>query len=451
MAADPTLRSIAILGRPNVGKSTLFNRLAGKNLALVHDLPGVTRDRRHARGRLSDLCFNLIDTAGLDDPKADELTKRMWEQTQYAIAEADILLFVIDVRAGITPLDRHYANLIRRSGKPVILLANKCEGHNKLHVLGEANTLGLGEAIAFSAAHGEGLVELFEALKVYIEPQEKVKGKDMDAKENPLQLAIVGRPNVGKSTLINKLIQEERLLTADEPGVTRDSIAIDWDYKGRALRLIDTAGMRRKTNVISKLEGMAVQDALRAVDFAQIVLLVLDHETPLAKQDVVIANKVIEEGRVLMIAINKWDLVKDQKKYLADIEHKLSHILPQIKGIPCLPISALKGKNLDKMLDAIFKMYDLWNKRISTGQLNRWLQHVTERHPPPLAGHMRIKIKYITQIKTRPPTFALFASKAEELPDTYVRYLQNSLRDDFKLPGIPIRIQVRSGKNPYVK
>jgi GTP-binding protein len=443
------LSSIAIIGRPNVGKSTLFNRLAGKKLALVHDLPGVTRDRRHAKGRLSDLAFNLIDTAGLDDPKTDELTQKMWEQTQYAIAEADILICVVDARAGVTPLDRHYADLIRKAGKPVILLANKCEGSSKLHVLGDASNLGLGEAIPFSAAHGEGLVELFEALKSYIEPQEKTRVKDDSEKH--LQLAIVGRPNVGKSTLINSLIQEERLLTADQPGVTRDSIAIDWEYKGRLLRLIDTAGMRKRSNVTSKLEEMAVHDALRAVDFAQIVLLVLDHETPLAKQDVVIANKVIDEGRVLMIAINKWDLVKNQKAYLEDIKHKLAHILPQIKGIPCIPISALKGKNLEKLLDSIFEMYDLWNKRITTGQLNRWLQHVTQYHPPPLAGHSRIKIKYLTQIKTRPPTFTMFASKADELPDTYVRYLQNALREDFKLPGIPIRIQVKSGKNPYVK
>ncbi|MBL0942063.1 MAG: ribosome biogenesis GTPase Der [Alphaproteobacteria bacterium] len=443
------MSSIAIIGRPNVGKSTLFNRLIGKKLALVHDLPGVTRDRRYAKGRLSDLAFNLIDTAGLDNPKSDELTKKMWEQTQYAIAEADILICVVDARAGITSLDRYYADLIRKANKPVILLANKCEGSSKLHVLGDANNLGLGEAIPFSAAHGEGLVELFEALKLYIKPQEKTCIKDDSEKH--LQLAIVGRPNVGKSTLINSLIQEERLLTADQPGVTRDSIAIDWEYKGRLMRLIDTAGMRKRSNVTSKLEEMAVHDALRAVDFAQIVLLVLDHETPLAKQDVTIANKVIDEGRVLMIAINKWDLIKNQKTYLEDIKHKLSHILPQIKGIPCIPISALKGKNLEKLLDSIFEMYDLWNKRISTGQLNRWLQHVTQYHPPPLAGHSRIKIKYLTQVKTRPPTFTMFASKPEELPDTYIRYLQNALREDFKLPGIPIRIQVKSGKNPYVK
>lgn len=442
-------KKIAIIGRPNVGKSTLFNRLVGKKLALVHDLPGVTRDRREAEARLSDLTFTIIDTAGLDDTGEDELSGAIWDQTQVAIKDSDIIFFVIDAKAGVTPIDLDYAGMVRRSGKPVILLVNKAEG-GKIHAtLGEASALGLGNPIAISAEHGEGMVDLFHALSPLFEAAEE-DNEDVAEENIPLQLAIVGRPNVGKSTLINKLIKEERLITADQPGVTRDSIALDWEYKGRRVRLIDTAGMRRKAKIDDRIEQIAVYDALRAVDYAHVVVLVLDHESPLSKQDAIIANRIIEEGRVLLIAINKWDLVEDKDAYLKDIYHKLQHILPQVKGVPCIPISAKTGKNLDRLLDESLRFYDLWNKRISTADLNRWLEEIVAYHPPPIVGRGRLRFKYMTQVKTRPPTFALFASKQKEVPESYLKYLQNNLREDFDLPGIPLRFLVKSPKNPYV-
>ena len=440
-------KKVAIIGRPNVGKSTIFNRLVGKKLALVHDLPGVTRDRREAEASIGDLNFTIIDTAGLDDGEQDELSQAIWQQTEIAIKDCSVLLFVIDALAGVTPLDKHYAALARKSGKPTILLVNKAEGGALHAIFGEAATLGLGEAIAFSAEHGEGLVDLFQAIDpLFDSPQES----DESSTEPPLQLAIVGRPNVGKSTLINKLIKEERLLTADQPGVTRDAIAVDWIYNNRSIKLIDTAGMRRRSKVDNKIEKIAVSDALRAVDYAQVVVLVLDHESPMAKQDAIIASRVIEEGRVLVIAINKWDLIENKDKYLKDVEHKLSHVLPQVKGVPCVPISALKGKNLTKLLDQVFGMYDIWNQRVSTAKLNAWLDDIVAYHPPPLAGRNRIKFKYMTQIKTRPPTFVLFVSKPTEVPKSYLRYLQNALREAFNFPGVPLRLMVKSQKNPYV-
>ena len=440
--------SIAIIGRPNVGKSTLFNRLVGKRIALVHDLPGVTRDRQESAASLSDLRFNLVDTAGLDS-NDDELSKKIWQQTQKAIDGCEIVLFIIDARAGVTEMDKHYANLVRKANKTVILVANKCESSVGQASLPEASALGLGDPIPLSAAHGQGLIELFEALNPYLPRVEKTPKET--SLEDTLQLAIVGRPNVGKSTLINRLLGEERLLTADQPGVTRDTITLDWQYKGRPIQLIDTAGMRRRTKVYSQIEKLAVQDGLNAVDFAQVVVLVLDHETPLAKQDLVIANKAIDEGRILIIAINKWDLIKNKKEYLKEVEYRLADILSQVKGIPLVPISAKTGANLDKLMRSVTMLYEKWNTRVSTGQLNRWLKDVTEYHPPPLAGRNRINIKYMTQIKTRPPAFALFVSKPKELPGAYVRYLFNSLRDTFDLPGVPIRVALRGGKNPYVK
>ena len=442
-----TLSKVVIIGRPNVGKSTLFNRLVGKKLALVHDLPGVTRDRREAAARLGDLRFNIIDTAGLDDAETDDLAKGMLKQTEQAIKESDIILFVYDAREGIVPLDKYFADMVRRSGKHIVLLANKCEGKLAEQQVYEYATLGLGTPIGISAEHGEGLVDLYDALKNHI--NDSTVNPDAD-NTPPLQLAIIGRPNVGKSTMINRLINEDRLITADMPGVTRDSIAVDWEYKGRKLKLIDTAGMRRRSKVDDKLETLSVLDGLRAVNYAQVVILVLDHDTPLAKQDTTIANRVIDEGRVLIIAINKWDLVENKKEFMADIEHKLSHVLPQVKGVPCIPISAKTGKNLEYLLDESFKVYDKWNSKIPTSALNNWLANIVSFHPPPIVGKGRIKMKYITQIKMRPPTFKIFTSKASEVPSTYIKYLVNSLRDDFDLPGVPIRVEVKSSKNPYV-
>lgn len=441
-------KKIAIVGRPNVGKSTLFNRLVGKKLALVHDLPGVTRDRREHPAKLGDLRFDIIDTAGLDEGIEDELSQAIWKQTLRVFDDCDVILFVLDAIAGVTRLDEHYAQLVRRLNKPVILVLNKSERGQIHNVIGEASALGFGETVAISAEHGQGLADLYQALQPYlvVEEESDISG-DVDT---PLQLAIVGRPNVGKSTLINKLIKEDRLLTADMPGVTRDSISVDWEYKGRKVKLVDTAGMRRRSKVESQLEKLSVADGLRAVDYAHVVLLVLDHETPLSKQDAIIANRVIDEGRVLIIAINKWDLVPNKEEYLKDVHHALGHVLPQVKGVLCIPISAKVGKNLDKLMDEVFQMYDLWNQRISTAKLNKWLEQTISYHPPPVSGRSRIKFKYMTQIKTRPPTFVLFVSKPTEVPDSYMRYLQNTLRQDFDLPGVPLRIQIKAQDNPYV-
>lgn len=444
-------KKVAIVGRPNVGKSTLFNRLVGKKLALVHDLPGVTRDRREHAAKLGDLRFDIIDTAGLDEGDNDELSLAIWSQTQKVFDTCDVILFVLDAIAGITRLDEHYAQLVRRTGRPVVLVLNKAERGQIHNVIGEAAALGFGEVVAISAEHGEGLVDLYQALLPYLSESEESTEDTTEDAETPLQLAIVGRPNVGKSTLINKLINEDRLLTADMPGVTRDSISVDWEYQGRKMKLIDTAGIRKRAKVDSQLEKLSVADALRSVDFAHVVVLVLDHETPLSKQDAVIANRVIEEGRVLIIAINKWDLITNKEEYIKDVHHMLGHVLPQVKGIPCIPISAKIGKNLTKLMDEVFIMYDLWNQRIPTAKLNKWLEHTISYHPPPVSGRNRIKFKYMTQIKTRPPTFVLFVSKPTEVPDSYMRYLQNTLRQDFELPGVPLRIQIRAQDNPYAE
>ncbi len=447
------LPKVAIIGRPNVGKSTLFNRLVGKQLALVHDIPGVTRDRRESNAKLGDLKFNIIDTAGLDDTQDDELSTRMWEQTLEAIKSTDIILFVIDARAGVTGLDEHFANIVRKANKPVVLVANKAEKELSINIIGESAKLGLGDIVGISAAHGQGLVDLFDSLKNYFDVFKDNKiiddKKDETNTEKALQMAIIGRPNVGKSTLINYLLDEDRLLTADYPGVTRDSISVDWSYKGRNIKLVDTAGMRRKSNIKEKLEKLSVKDGLRAVQYAQITILILDHETPLAKQDAVIANRAIEEGRILIIAINKWDLITNKEEYIDEIRYKLSKTLTQVKGIPCIPISAKTGKNVEKLLDQTLDVYDLWNTRVPTAKLNKWLENIVSYHPPPIVGRSRLRIKYISQIKTRPPTFILFTSKSKDVPDSYIRYLLNDLRETFKLPGVPIRISVKSSENPY--
>ncbi|MBX3457900.1 MAG: ribosome biogenesis GTPase Der [Candidatus Paracaedibacteraceae bacterium] len=442
------MMKIAIIGRPNVGKSTLFNRFAGKRLALVHDMPGMTRDRKETDGKLYDLKFKIVDTAGLADPDSSELTKRMFDQTKIAIAESDLVLFVIDAREGITPFDQELAGMLRRQEKPIIVLANKCEGRNGEAGYAEAMGLALGEVIAISAEHGEGLYDLYETMAPYFSDFDKT-GDDVAATDRPMKLAIAGRPNAGKSTLINRLIGEDRLLTADMPGVTRDAITIQWSYKDTPIDLIDTAGMRRRSRVDHSSEKLAVMDTQRSINFAEVVVLVVDSTCPFEKQDLTIAYDIVNEGRALVLALNKWDKVEDKSGLLKSIQEKLDNQLTQVRGIPCIPISAQHGRGLDKLMEAVMLMYSNWNRRISTGQLNKWLSFVVENHPAPAVNGRRIRLKYMTQAKTRPPTFAVFASQASQLPDSYSRYLINNLRKDFKLDGVPIRIFVRGGKNPY--
>jgi GTP-binding protein len=448
--------TIAIVGRPNVGKSTLFNRLAGKRLALVDDQPGLTRDRRDADAELGTTAVRLIDTAGLEHGEAG-LTARMREQTVAAIKQADLVVFLIDVRAGVVAGDEIFADLVRSSGKPVILAANKCEGRAAEAGMYEAFSLGLGEPLPISAEHDLGIGELSDAIQQVargegggVEIAEE-RGEEEGTVAHPLRIAVVGRPNVGKSTLVNTLIGEERMITGPEAGITRDAVSVDLDVEGTPLRLFDTAGLRRKMRIDEKAEELSVGDSLKAIKFAEVVVLLLDAERPFEKQDLQIADLIVEEGRALVIAINKWDLVKDQQRRLATLQETCQRLLPQIKGVALIPVSAKTGQGRDKLMTAILAAYDLWNRRMPTHRLNEWLHAATDAHPPPAVSGRRIKLRYITQSNARPPTFVAFCSRPKAVPDSYLRYLVNSLRESFDMPGVPIRLHLRKGANPYAK
>ena len=444
--------TVAIVGRPNVGKSTLFNRLVGKRLALVDDLPGVTRDRREGAARLGDLAFTVIDTAGLEEAAPDSLTGRMQAQTGAAIAAADAVFFLIDARAGPTPIDRSFADLVRRSGKPAILIANKSEGRAAAAGVLEAYALGLGEPVAISAEHGEGLADLYEALRQALPDQTaSPAGATGSEVARPLHVAVVGRPNSGKSTLVNRLIGEERLLTGPEAGITRDAIAVDLDWRGRRFRIHDTAGLRRRARVEAKLEKLSVADALNAVRFAEVVIVLIDAKAPFEEQDLRIVDLVEREGRALVIGMNKWDLIEGRPGAIARLRAETDHWLPQVKGVPIVALSGLTGAGLDRLMAAVVEAHAVWNKRIPTNALNRWLAEVTAAHPPPAVSGRRIRLDYLTQPKSRPPSFVLFCSRADAVPDAYRRYLVNGLREVFDLPGTPIRLTLREKKNPYAK
>jgi GTP-binding protein len=445
MARLPT---VAIVGRPNVGKSTLFNRLVGRKLALVDDRPGVTRDRRDGEASLLGLDFRVIDTAGYEDEDPATLPGRMRAQTSAAVREADAALFLIDARAGVTPLDEEIARWLRSEATPVILAANKAEGRAGEAGIMEAWALGLGEAIALSAEHGEGIVDLFEHLRPHIERDEAAE-EAADEGDPTLKLAIVGRPNAGKSTLINRMLSEERLITGPEAGITRDSIAIDWEWRGKRVRLIDTAGMRKKAKVEDKLEKLSVADARRAVDFAEVVVLLLDGTRGLEAQDLRIADHVLQEGRALVIAVSNWDVAEDGSSLFNGIRAALEEGLSQARGVPLLTVSGKTGKGIDQLLGAAFEVRETWSKRVTTGQLNRWFEDALEKNPPPAPGGKRIKLRYITQVNTRPPSFVLFGTRVDQLPDSYLRYLVNGIRRELGFGAVPVRLQARASKNPF--
>jgi GTP-binding protein len=442
---------LAIVGRPNVGKSTLFNRLAGRRLALVDDRPGVTRDRRLASGRLGDLDLELIDTAGFEDVAGESLEARMRGQTERALDEADVALFLVDAREGVTPQDERFAELIRRRGKPVVVVANKSEGQAGDAGALEAFQLGLGEPVAISAEHAEGLSDLYDAIvaaaaQVSVGPSGRFP---LEGEEKPLRIAVVGRPNAGKSTLVNRLIGEDRLLTGPEAGITRDAISVDWDWQGRRVRLVDTAGLRKKARVVEGLEKLSVQDAIRAITFAEVVILVMDSGHPFETQDLQIADLVEREGRAIVFVLAKWDLVDDPAERLKACAERASEALPQLRGAPLVALSAETGRGLERLMPAVAKAHADWSTRVKTSDLNEWLRLAVERHPPPAVDGRRIRLKYVAQTKARPPTFVLFASRAGALPDSYRRYLINSIRQSFELPGAPIRLTVKAGANPY--
>jgi GTP-binding protein len=449
--------TIAIIGRPNVGKSTLFNRLVGQKLALVDNEPGVTRDRREGEARLGDLEFTVIDTAGLDEGVKGSLTARMQEQTETAIALADALMFVIDARAGLTPNDRAFADFARRANKPVVLVANKAEGkHGEVGAM-ESYALGLGDPIEISAEHGEGLGELYDALRALMPQPIDEAGEfdddeaiaDEDLAKRPIRVAIVGRPNAGKSTLINHLLGEERLLTSPEAGTTRDAISVEMKWKEREFRVFDTAGLRRRSRIEEKLEKLSVADALRAVRFAEVVVLMLDAQNKFEEQDLRIADLIEREGRSLVIAVNKWDLMAAKPGQISALRSEADHLLPQVKGVPVVAVSGLMGEGIDRLMGAIEQAYAVWNKRVPTAALNRWFEQAVDANPPPAVSGRRLKLNYITQTKARPPSFVLFCSRADAVPQSYLRYLVNSLREAFDLPGTPVRITLREKANPF--
>ena len=441
----PVSFTVVIAGRPNVGKSTLFNRLVGRRIALVDPTPGVTRDWRDGMGNIGPLTFRVIDTAGLEEADPGTLGARMREQTSQALAQADVMLFVVDARTGLTPEDTHFARELRRSGLPVILVANKAEGRAGEGGFFDAYSLGLGDPVAISAEHGEGLGDLYNALAVFA-PEED---EERQSGEGAMKLAIVGRPNVGKSTLVNRLLGSERMITGPEAGLTRDSIAAAYRYEGRDIELVDTAGMRRKSRVAEGIERMSVSDTLLTIRYAHVVAVVVDATEAYDKQDLTIVDLIEREGRSPLVVVNKWDLVKDQKGVRQKFEDLLYDLLPQVKGAPLVTLSALSGRGVERLMPAVVEAYERWNARIPTSLLNRWLEDVLATHPPPVSGGGRIKLRYVSQAKSRPPTFTLHGTRVDDLPESYKRYLVNRMRVDFDLPGVPIRLRFKSPKNPY--
>ncbi len=468
--------TVAIVGRPNVGKSTLFNRLVGKKLALVDDTPGVTRDRRPGDAKLIDLRFTIIDTAGLEQSAPDTLQGRMWAQTEEAIEEADLTLFVVDAKFGLTPADETLGEMLRRRGKPVVLVANKSEARGSDGGFYDAYTLGLGEPCPISAEHGQGMIDLRDAIVAAIgedvafppeddfdeaETDVVLRHGDLDGEEDeeeeepvydetkPLRVAIIGRPNAGKSTLINRYLGEERLLTGPEAGITRDSISVEWDWRGRTIKMFDTAGMRRKARVTEKLEKLSVADSLRSIRFAETVVIVFDSTIPFEKQDLQLVDLVLREGRAAVLAFNKWDLVEDPQAFLANLREKTERLLPQARGIRAVPMSGHSGYGLDRLMQNIIDTDKIWNRRISTAKLNKWLDAQVTQHPPPAVSGRRLRLKYMTQVKARPPAFMISCTRPESIPESYTRYLVNNLRKDFDMPGVPIRVHYRGSDNPF--
>ena len=444
------LPTVAIVGRPNVGKSTLFNRLVGKRLALVDDRPGVTRDRREGEATLLGLDFRVIDTAGFEDEDPQTLPGRMRQQTEAAVREADAALFLIDGREGITPLDEEIGRWLRAETTPVVVVANKAEGRAGQEGAYEAYRLGLGDPIAISAEHGEGVADLFEALRPHVE-HEHFQDEAEDHEDHPLGLAVVGRPNAGKSTLVNRMLGEERMITGPEAGITRDSISLDWQWHGRPVRLVDTAGLRKRAKVEDKLERLSAADTKRAIDYAEVVVLLLDATRGLESQDLRIASQVIEEGRALIIALNKWDVAEHASSLFNGVKAALAEGLAQLKDVPVLTVSAKTGKGIDTILDVAFDLREQWNRRVPTGELNRWFEDAVDANPPPAPKGQRIKLRYITQVKSRPPTFVVFGNRTEELPESYRRYLLNAMRRDLKLGPVPLRLDFRGRSNPFDK